>query len=85
MIYPRKNKLKYFVLAIFPNTQEELENIGQFFEVATHFCLCHPESEMNDTSFCALVRLLLTKLTCYFNVYIHTNIFFGHVNGIKNS
>ena len=27
---------------------------------------------MNDTSFCALVGLLLTKLNHYFNVYVHT-------------
>ena len=31
---------------------------------------------MNDTSFCALVGLLLTKLNHYFNVYFDTNMFF---------
>ena len=31
---------------------------------------------MNETSFCALVELLLTKLNHYFDVYIHTNVLF---------
>ena len=55
--------------------EEELEKTGQFFQVAIHFHPSHPQINMNDTSFCALVGLLLMKLNHYFDVYIHTDVF----------
>ena len=39
------------------NTQEELEKIGQIFQVAIHFHPSHPQPKIINTSFCALSRL----------------------------
>ena len=60
----------------FQNTQNELEKVCQLFQVAIHFHPGHPQPKMNDTSFCALVGLLLTKLNHCCNVYIHANMSF---------
>ena len=43
-------------LATFQNTQEELEKIGPFFQVAIHFHPSHPQPQIINASFCALVR-----------------------------
>ena len=37
------------------------EGVGQFFQVAIHFHPSHLQPKMSETSFCTLVRLLLTK------------------------
>ena len=68
----------------FQNTQKELGKIGQFFQVAIHFHPSHPQPKVDETSFCALVGLLLTKLKHYLSVYSHTNMFFGYSKGHKN-
>ena len=71
MIYPGKNKQK--------NTQEELEKLGQFsFQIAIHFHPIHPQPRINDSSFCVLVGLLLTKVRHYLNVSVDTKIFFRY-------
>ena len=56
----------------------ELENIGQFFQVAIHFHPSHPQPKIINTSFCALLGLLLTKLNHYFDDSIDSNMFFGY-------
>ena len=58
------------------NTRGGLEQIGQFFQVAIHFDPSHQQTKKIDTSFCALVGLLLTILNNYFNDSIDTNMFF---------
>ena len=80
MISPSKSNYNKF-LAIFTKMQgrgrENLKKMGEFFHVAIHFHPCHPQPRTNDTSFCALVGPLLTKLTL-FDVYIHAGMFFGY-------
>ena len=49
------------------NTQEEHEKIGRCFQAAILFHPSHPQSNIINASFCALVRLLLTKLRHYFD------------------
>ena len=58
------------------NTRDKLEKIGQFFQVTIHFHPDHLQTKMINTSYCALVGLLLTILNNYFNVSIDTNMFF---------
>ena len=60
--------------------QRHLENtqVGQFFQVAIHFHPSHPQPNIIDNSFCALVGLLITKLNHYFNDSTETNTFFGY-------
>ena len=55
----------------------DLKELVNFFQVATHFHPSHLQPMINDTSFCALVSLLLTRLNHYFNVYFCINRFFG--------
>ena len=50
-----------------------LKKWANFFQVAIRFHPGHPQPKMINTSFCALVGLLLTKLNHYFNVCIHIN------------
>ena len=47
-------------------------------KVAIHFHPSHPQPNIMNSSFCALVGLLLTKLNHYFNDSIETNMFFGY-------
>ena len=77
MVSPGINKLESLISNFLPNSQEELERIGQLFQVAIRFHPSHPQAKMIDTSFCALVGLFLTKLNHYFNVFIDTNKFFA--------
>ena len=60
----------------FQDAWEELKKIGQFFQVAIHFHPGHLQIKINDTSFCAPVGLLLTKLNHYFDIYIWIQICF---------
>ena len=80
----REENMKWFLrarvnynkfLAIFFKIRE-LGKTGQFFQVSIHFHPNNLQPRMNDTSFCALVGLLLTNLNHYFDVYIHTCGFF---------
>ena len=70
MVSPGKNKVESLSGNFLQNSQEELQEIGQLFQVAIRFHPCHPQAKMIDTSFCALVGLFLTKLNHYFNVSI---------------
>ena len=56
--YPGKNKLLYkqFLMT-------SLQYTGQFFQVAIHFDLSHPQQKIINTSFCALLGSLLTIKT----------------------
>ena len=47
-----------------------------FFQVAVLFHPGHPQPKTIETSFRALLGLLLTKLYHYFDVYIHAFMFF---------
>ena len=58
-------------------TQEEFGKVGQLFQVTIHFHPSHLQPNIINTSFCALVGLLLTKLNHYFNVSIETDTFWG--------
>ena len=58
-------------------TQEELEKVGQLFQVAIHFHPSHLQPNIINTSFCALVGLLLTDLNHYFNDSVQRNSFWG--------
>ena len=55
-----------------------LKFTGQCFQAAIHFHPSHPQPNIINISFCALVGLLLTKLNHYFNDSIETNTSFGH-------
>ena len=52
---------------------------GTFFQVAIHFHPSHPQSKVTNTSFCALLGLLLTKRNHYFDVSIDSNMIFWPV------
>ena len=66
VICPGKNKL-YSVFSDFSEIQKEelAEKIGQFCKVVIRFHPGHPHLNIINTSFCALIRLLLTKLNHY--------------------
>ena len=51
--------------------------VGQLFQVAIHFHPNHQQPNKINSSFCALVGLLLTKVNYYFNVFIETDTFWG--------
>ena len=63
---------------LFYDTQEELEKIGQIFQVVIHFHASHPQPKIINTSLCALLGLLLTKPNHYFDHSIDSNMFFGY-------
>ena len=48
---------------------------GQFFQVVIHFHPSHPQPNIIDTIFCALVGLLLTKLNHYWDDSIDSSMF----------
>ena len=62
------------------NTQKELEKIAQSFQVVIHFHPSHAQPKIINTSFCALLGLLLTKLNHYFDDFIDSNKFFWLFN-----
>ena len=66
-----------FLATSLKGTQEELENVGQLFQVAIHFHPSHLQPNIINTSFFALAGLLLTKMNHYFNDSIQTNTSFG--------
>ena len=47
-----------------------------FFQVAIHFHPSHPQQKIINSSFCALLGLLLTKLNYYFDDSTDANMFF---------
>ena len=63
-------------LRFFHDTSKELGKNGQFFKVAIHSHPGHPQSKITNTSFCALVKYLLTTLGHYLYVFIDTNMLF---------
>ena len=71
-------RLSEFTLTRPHNTQEELEKTGQFFQVAINFHPSHPQPKIINTSFCALLGLLSTKLNHYFDDSIDSHMFFGY-------
>lgn len=80
-ISPNESSFQQF----FQNMQEELEKKWPFFfPFSIHFYPTHSQQNMNDASFCALVRLLLTKLNHYCNVSIHANMFFVYSKWYQN-
>ena len=54
------------------------------FQVAIHFHPSHPQLDIINSSFCALVGLLLTKFYDYFNNSIETNMFSAIHSDTKN-
>ena len=69
-------RTNYQFLATSLNTQEELEKVGQIFQVAIHFHPSQSQLSIITGSFCALVGLLLTKHNHYVNDSIESNTFF---------
>ena len=65
-------------LATSPKYTRITQKVGQFCQVAIHFHPSHPQPNIINTSFCALVGSLLTKLNHYFNDSIETNAFLGY-------
>ena len=53
-------------------------------KVAIHFHSSHQQPNIMNSSFCALVGLLLTKLNHYFNDSIETNMFLAVHSDTKN-
>ena len=80
MISPRKNKLSSFVSNFSKIHRRNLKKLANSFKLQSIFHLSHPQSEMNDTSFCALIRSRVINKTEHFYAYIHTNNF-GYSNG----
>ena len=62
-------------------TQEELEKVGQFFQVTIHFNPSHPQLNIINISYFALVGLLLTKLNHCFDDSQFKQIRFSAIDG----
>ena len=62
---------------LFYDSWEELEKIGQLFQVAIHSHPGQTQPKITNTSFCILVEYLFTKLDHYFKGSINTNMIFG--------
>ena len=56
MVSPRKNKLSSFVSNLPKIHRRNLTKLANSFKLQSIFHLSHPQSEINDTSFCALIR-----------------------------
>ena len=65
MISPGDNRIQSVL-----NSHQELQKIGQFFQISIHFHLANLQTKIIDSSFCSLEGLFLTKLNHYFNVPI---------------
>ena len=74
MISPGENRIQSVL-----NSHEELQKIGQYFQVSIHFHLSHLQTKMIDPSFCMFPRRVIckTKLNYYFNVPIRYKYVFS--------
>ena len=73
-----------FFCVFFYDSWDELEKVGQFFQVAIHFHPGQLQPKIMNTSFCIQVEYLLTKLDHYFKGSINTNMIFGFSSDTKN-
>ena len=71
MISPSKNKPQSIFSHFSKILQRNVKKLANFFKLQSISILSmHSQPKMNNTSFCALVELLLTKLNHNINVYI---------------
>ena len=70
-----------FLATSLKGTQEELEKVGQIFQVTIHFNPSHLQLNIINISFFALVGLLLTKPNHYFDDSQFKQIRFGAIDG----
>ena len=76
MISAKKNKLESVFSDFSKLKRTSLKKLANFFQLAVHCHPCHPQPKIINTSFCALVGQLITKLNHYFDVSIATKCVF---------